>query len=452
MRTTWGYFIAVKLLFLSVAQLSAQSALIQFDYLVVDEAPRGPIGFTGLAVNYTPENSPISIGMRINNALIGERGGYYTYGYQAGLKMPLTPHLSLNPALMFTAGGGAEMNDGSGGFGTVASTLDYTSGSHTFGLGAQYSYISTGVIQGSSIFARYVLEQPLSKPFKRPVHGQAFINTVYSPYNEHNRGTAFIGVGGRSFTGLNYSAIHLNAAVSDLGGYMEVFGGYGFYRSVGPVRLLAELNLGTGGGGRAPAGGGALWGGQAELQVGKTNYFGLSAGILSSIGEPFYYSFVSFRLGTQLTFQTDAYQDPHSRPIRLKIENSIRTYLGASGFSNIGSSFELYAHGAWSLLGETYWAFTDGRGAYAEGLFGLRRNFGAFYTEAQVGAGAGGGINLWGGAGLAFINTGYRINLSANDQFGIKAIRNVYSTTPFPSWGIQFSLLHAISFKSIDKL
>ena len=452
MRTTWGYFIAVKLSILCISAISAQSAHIQFDYLVVDEQPKGPIGFTGLGVLYQPEGSPLTFGMRLNNALVGERGGYYTYGYQVGAALPLGANWSFNPVAMFTAGGGAESNDGSGGFGTLAGTLDYTSGVHTFGLGAQYSYISTGVIQGHSVFARYVLEQPLSKPFKRPVHGQAFINTMYSPYNEHDRGTAFIGVGGRSLYKNTFAAVHLNAAVTDLGGYMEVFGGFGWHRSVGPVRLLAELDLGTGGGGRAPAGGGALWGGQAEIQLGHKNFVGLTGGWLSSIGEPFYYSFLALRVGTQLSFQTDAYQEADAYPVYLKVENSIRTYLGPSGFSNIGSSFELYTHQKWSLLGETYWAFTDGRGAYAEGLFGIRHTRGPLYLETQFGAGAGGGINLWAGAGLVFVNAGVQWPLSKSDYAGMKLIRNVYSTTPFPAWGLQFSLTHSLRFKSVNNI
>jgi hypothetical protein len=45
--------------------------------------------------------------------------------------------------------------------------------------------------------------------------------------------------------------------------------------------------------------------------------------------------------------------------------------IGASGFSNLGW---LLGYIKWydPIRGESYWAFTDGRGAYAEGLFGLR--------------------------------------------------------------------------------
>ena len=61
---------------------------------------------------------------------------------------------------------------------------------------------------------------------------------------------------------------------------MDVYGGYGAWTQFGPVRLLGELNLGTGGG-RAPAGGGILYGAGSEVQFHTGQFFlGASAGIL----------------------------------------------------------------------------------------------------------------------------------------------------------------------------
>ena len=106
----------------------------------------------------------------------------------------------------------------------------------------------------------------------------------------------------------------------------------------------------------------------------------------------------------------------------------------------------MYKKGAFSLRGESYWAFTDGRGAYAEGLFGVRYQPGWIYFESQLGAGAGGGINLWNGAGLAFLNTGLDIPISSYTSLNIKYVYNLYSTTPFPRHGVQYGLGFKIPF------
>lgn len=229
---------------------------------------------------------------------------------------------------------------------------------------------------------------------------------------------------------------------------MDVYGGYGTYKDVGPFRLLLEANLGTGGGGRAPAGGGALWGTQGELQYHAENLFaGISGGLLSSINEPFYFSFLALHLGTELKFNSNAKRNESYAKENLQIESSIRTYLGSNGFSNLGVAFQLYRYKALSLRGESYWAFTDGRGAYAEGLFGIRYQKNWWYIESQVGAGAGGGINLWNGAGLVFINSGFDIPLNERVTLNSKYIYNAYSTTEFPVHGLQFGLGYKIPFK-----
>ena len=134
--------------------------------------------------------------------------------------------------------------------------------------------------------------------------------------------------------------------------------------------------------------------------------------------------------------------------MNLSIENGIRTYLGEDGFSNLGIAFRLYRKGMVQLRGESYWAFTDGRGAYAEGLFGLRLQPNIWFIETQVGAGAGGGINLWGAAALAFVNAGFEIPV--NDYWDVTArgIYNVYSSQAFPTYGWQLGMTFNIPFNT----
>lgn len=121
----------------------------------------------------------------------------------------------------------------------------------------------------------------------------------------------------------------------------------------------------------------------------------------------------------------------------LNIEHSFKSSFGEDGFVNIGTGFKFLDSEYFSLLGETYWAFTHGRGAYAEGLFGARVNYKIFFLEAQVGAGAGGGFNLWDAAALAFVNPGLEIPLKEGMYINARANRTVYSSQDFPKWGYQ---------------
>ena len=445
-------FIRAKLfiLFFVCAFLTgfSQSTSIDFDFLQVIEAPKGPIGFIGTSANYHIKGGNSYFGIRLNNAAVGSRAGYYTFGYQIGSRLMVTEALSLHPKLMFTTGGGAESNDGSGGFLTSALLLNYAKGPFNLGLGGQYSYVSTGVIQGWSPMVSLSFMQDFNRKPYELSEAQIFTNIMYSVWNEHNRNTGFVGVGGRLFADRTYKSVYLTAAVTDLGGYMDVYGGYGVYRDIGGFRALAEINLGTGGGGRAPAGGGVLTGIQGELQWHtRGKFFGLSSGLLKWVDGPFYFGFTGVHTGIDFNY-TSTQNENGFLPVDLSIENSIRTYLGESGFSNLGVAFRLFKKGVVQLRGESYWAFTDGRGAYAEGLFGLRIQPNYLFVETQVGAGAGGGINLWGAAALAFVNVGFEIPV--NDYWDVtgRGIYNVYSSQAFPTYGWQLGMTFNIPFNT----
>ena len=59
--------------------------------------------------------------------------------------------------------------------------------------------------------------------------------TRYKSFNQ--LGNPFIGVGGRSFQKRTYQSVYLTAAVTDLGGYMDVYGGYGLWEQFGAWRF-----------------------------------------------------------------------------------------------------------------------------------------------------------------------------------------------------------------------
>ena len=106
--------LSILCLIMGSIQGFAQLTSINFDYLTVGESPKELIGFVGTGVSIHHPYLPIYGGIRLNNAAVGNHTGYYTFGYHARTRLPLTDQWFFYPRLMYTTGGGAESNDGSG--------------------------------------------------------------------------------------------------------------------------------------------------------------------------------------------------------------------------------------------------------------------------------------------------------------------------------------------------
>ena len=114
-----------------------------------------------------------------------------------------------------------------------------------------------------------------------------------------------------------------------------------------------------------------------------------------------------------------------------------RTYLGEDGFSNLGMAFALYRKGMVQLARRELLGLYRRQRCLCGRFVWLRLQPNIWFIETQVGAGAGGGINLWGAAALAFVNAGFEIPV--NDYWDVtgRGIYNVYSSQAFPTYGWQ---------------
>ena len=179
-------FIDVRLfivgLFLYPLFMKAQLTSINLDYLWVNEQPPNPgyltilgdslepIGFLGTGVSIYHPNLPIYTGIRLNNAVWGVRAGYYTFGYHFGANIKFANNFLIHPKIMFTTGGGAESHDGSGWFVSPALTIDKAFRKYSLGVGGQYSYVSTGIIKGGSIYFSLNKKVDFSQNRVNPYH------------------------------------------------------------------------------------------------------------------------------------------------------------------------------------------------------------------------------------------------------------------------------------------
>lgn len=100
-----------------------------------------------------------------------------------------------------------------------------------------------------------------------------------------------------------------------------------------------------------------------------------------------------------------------------------------------------------SVIGSTHWAATGNVGSYAEGLFGLKLNTDAFtplnikaIVQAEAGAGAGAGINTKSGGYVTQLVAGLEIPVGKNVRLGINAGEMKTSDNRFNAHTVMFSL------------
>ncbi|CAN0102301.1 unnamed protein product, partial [Chrysoparadoxa australica] len=142
-----------------------------------------------------------------------------------------------------------------------------------------------------------------------------------------------------------------------------------------------------GGGGGVPTGGGGLYGAQFGIHYqGPSFYANIKAQAVECFSDEYHFRGGFIGVGKTLTTAN-----------RLTWYPIAKAYIGDGGFGNIGMRIKAFGNRYLELMGSTYWAFTDNRGAYAEGIFEiLAKPMPDFplYAVFSGGAGAGAGVNL----------------------------------------------------------
>jgi hypothetical protein len=358
--------------------------------------------------SFSGSNYSLDLGLRFIGAATGRRGGYFAFGYFSELL--LLPAKKLQPgfSLAFLGGGGAAAPDYDGwmGQGTVF-MRHVTRKGLGIKAGLNYTYVSGGAIAGFSPLAG-LLWNIKTGGGADSVTSLAFVwEAVYGETGIGASGegeVAFVGAGAKCSFGKHLAGdVMIHALANAHGGYMQSLLSAGPKLAIGPFFLSPALVLGMGGGGGVGTKGGGLYGGQAGLYfTGATWHTGLRYQVINAFSRQFAYKAMFLSFGKSITGGDD---------FSLPFEAVFKAYAGDNGFGNLGARFKALRYRGFALCGSTYWAFTHGRGAYAEGLFEGTLNAPAqlpFYLVLSAGVGAGSGINqrsasviFAGGAGLA---------------------------------------------------
>lgn len=373
-------------------EINAQES-IALGYFQVDEVGKEPIGFANVDLSYSAlrkQHFDVNLGARLGIACAGQRGGFFYLGYLGEGLYKMNDWFSLGLQGSFSAGGGASAPDKDGWILQSGAFLQIGNRSR-FALraGYVYSYVSSGKIKGYSpmLSLNFKLQAKETQDLK------GFENLSWNSFQAEsgvglfeNKRLAFVGAAANysfgKYLGGDFAVV---ALVNTYGGYMQSLLGLGPQISGKRLQFGIHGVVGAGGGGGVKSGGGGLYGAQAKLSVKLGKWLvGIKGQRIQALSKKYNYDGLFLSFGKQL-----------GNELKVDISPAFKCYLGSNSFGNIGARIKALSKGPVKFYLGTYWACTDNRGAYAEGLFeGEIYPFKfPLYTVVSLGAGAGAGIN-----------------------------------------------------------
>lgn len=371
-------------------------------------------------------------GQSFYSAALGDAGGAFFWGFEAGARYPLTDLVSLSFQGFLGGGGGAGEVPGDG-----LMTRLYAGGSYrisdrfavdlgashvrilgspvdtlAYGLGLTYrpgGWDETGPLAGSKVVDRLSAVRPSVRSFivddgRRARNG--------SPQEDVTLAGAEI-----AFAINPASELFVNAdgaVAGDGEGYMNVLGGYRLFADLGAVRPYADASIGFGGGGDIDTGAGLLLSAGLGAAFAISPSFEVMAGVQrvqatdGDFGAWSPYLRGSVRLGGP-----EQEPDRDRRTWRLAYSTSITHQFANEDFRKAGdtrdasptlnaTAIDVYLAGNLYFTGEAQTVMYGDAGGYALGILGAGYKFEladrwALSIEALGGAAGGGGVETQGG-------------------------------------------------------
>ncbi|MGZ5208332.1 MAG: hypothetical protein ACXWB0_04860 [Sulfuricurvum sp.] len=419
-------------------------------------------------------------GLGVYGAASGERGGFFTGGFEGGLRYPLLSDFEAEMGLFIGGGGGGAAPQGGGLM--IRPHIGLTYGNSDIRAGLQLSRIEfpNGEIKSSQIAA--VVDLPFEsfrldggyrgrlnalsydaqEMFQRslaPVQGTFGIEMQHYIPSSGSRKTdgslmseAFDTVGIRYENFVSRNVVwHLTTAGALSGGvdgYAEIFSGMGwryglFERTSGKSRLTVNMDgaIGLGGGGQIATGGGTMgkvtagvsyrinpqW--SADIKGGYVRSFDgdFSGELMSlSINHPFVTIKPSVENFEDQRFDYEFVRsDWQIRPVHETYLSAQRKNGDKAGVSLVGMQMDALTGGFGYFYGKALGAYSGGAGGYVSGTLGVGVNYRlplsmSLYTQAGIGAGGGGGIDAGSGA-IVEAEAGVRYEATDNTNLWIGA-------------------------------
>ncbi|AZQ45220.1 hypothetical protein EJ995_10030 [Nonlabens ponticola] len=452
--------------------LKEQQAFIELDFLSIPrDAGEANLTLSGSHFNLKFDNG-LYTGIGIYGAIIGERGGFFTLGANAGYQGDLTENLFYDLGLHIGGGGGDSAPDGGGAFLIPQAKLGYRF--ENFNLSAGYSYINffdNGDINEHQVIAGiqfpiefdhtdysnanqdYSLKDLKNTSWDKEKSRLGFMvhlnNLKTSGQSQNTRGVLYNGATIR-LVGVEVSAplkngfftyARFDGAYDGIkSGYMDVFLGAGheFAFNRNRTRILAKFAAGAGGGGGVDTQGGFLVYPDLSLeqQLFNNTYLALNLGSVLSPNQHFISTAYGLGLKYDVNYngldQRDQNKERRSKFYGLQVILKEDLYLNAGRIDEadqdlyqIALQVNLDLGNHFYLAGQTAFANFGGAGAYAEGLVGAGLHTKPFINDrarlfGQVLAGAAGGGQVSTGQGL-IVKPSLGLEVFLSDRFGLRA-------------------------------
>lgn len=419
-------------------------------------------------------------GLGIYGAAAGERGGFFTGGFEGGIRYALIDGLEAEGGVFVGGGGGGAAPQGGGLM--IRSHVGMTYGNDSLRGGLQLSRIEfpNGEIKSSQIAAiidvpfesfrldsnyrgrldalSYDTERLFQRSLK-PVQGRFGIEIQhYSPSSGSHKtdgspmSESFDTVGIRYENFLSHNIVwHLTTAGAVRGGadgYAELFSGlgwrYGLFESTSAKSRLTmgvDGAIGMGGGGRIATGGGTMGKATAGLsyQINPQWSADIRGGYVHSLDGDFSGELMSLSINHPFVTIKPSHGNFEDQSFDYELISSnwqIRpvheTYLSAqrkntqrAGVSLVGMQMDALTGGAGYFYGKALGAYSGGSGGYVSGTLGVGVNYRlplsmSLYTQAGIGAGGGGGIDVGSGT-IVEAEAGVRYEVLSNTNLWIGA-------------------------------
>jgi hypothetical protein len=428
----------------------------RFSYETVALPRSEDMGLAGL--HYLVDLSPhLYAGLGMYGAVVGNRGGFFTVGFEAGMRQTLFDPIIVEAGLFIGGGGGRSAYQGGGLM--LRPHVGLIFAFENIHLGFEYALVDFPNGEISSSHAAVLLELPFDTLRVQSEHPEDLAGVLERASRAANREVLFdrerltaryqvysppdrvMNVGGVSHTGAfqmmgfeysrdlgkrSYLFIETSGAVGgNADGYAEVLLGGGFRVPLFARRIFLDSrgSLGAGGGGKVDTGGGGLGKASLGLTVMAGDFsIDARAGYVESVGAfraqtaeiGLSYAFDAVALGSRgMTrfssadkLQAVSWRTRLSYVQYTSMHASMRKNLESGDISLLGAKIDMFpGAGSYYLTGQMQSAFAGNAGGYCVGLMGIGYMAGPpakpgvhVFAEALGGAAGGGGIEVGGGA------------------------------------------------------
>lgn len=476
-----------------------QKGFAKIDFLsinmpIVEIPNEANMGFSGIHYNLFL-NKNFYTGLGIYGAISGDRGGFFTLGFNAGFKKYFNESLYVDTGFHFGGGGGAGAPDGGGAFILPHFNLGYDF--KYFSLNSGWSYVNffdDGLIKNHQF--NIAAEIPLNFDFTDYNESEkefSLKNLTKSDWNQKTKKTTLmvhfnnltvkskanattgevlkgktIRLAGFEFANYfskNWFAfLKVDGAYSGIrAGYMDVLLGAGYQLSFNKnsTNILGKFGIGAGGGGGVDSDGGFMIYPDLSLEQKIYNdlFISINKGFLLTPSKYFYTStfgvglkYYVDRNGTESSEKSFYSGKFKGLEVVLKQDwyfNAKRMENPTEDMHQISLQINFDLNKNIFVAGETSFANFGNAGAYAEGLVGLGLKTNKIETInttffTQILGGAAGGGNISTGQGLIIkpsIGADYALNssLSLRSSLGYVKAKGGDLSNPFINFGIKFN-------------